>query len=265
MSFSVVHENSLEYITCDHFSGGVSHCFSTRLGGVSEGYLSSLNLGIHRGDLPKNVLENYRILGKSLGFSLQDIVFTRQLHTDVVEKVTKKNKGEGLFRPVVTARDGLICDEPGVALTIFTADCTPILFYDPVRRAVGGAHAGWRGTASGIAKNTVDAMVREYGCDPKNIIAAIGPCISRCCFETHSDVPEAMLASMGPEAESAITPKGEKFLVDLKVLNAIWLRRAGVTQIEICKDCTACQPQRFWSHRITRGQRGSLANIIMLK
>lgn len=264
MSFSVVREGSLEYITCDQFHGA-AHCFSTRLGGVSEGYLAGLNLGTHRGDSPKNVLKNYRILGNSVGFAIQDTVFTRQLHTDIVEKVTRENRGEGLFRPAGPARDALICDEPGVALTIFTADCTPILFYDPVRRAIGGAHAGWRGTASGIAKNTVDAMVREFGCDPKNIIAAIGPCISKCCFETHSDVPEAMLASIGRPAESAITPHGEKFFVDLKALNAIWLRRAGVTQIEICPDCTACQPDRFWSHRVTRGKRGSMANIIMLK
>lgn len=265
MSFSVIRDGNLEYLSCSSFPEGVTHGFSTRLGGVSQGILSSLNLGIHRGDKPKNVLENYRILGRSMGFSLQDIVFTRQTHTNIVETVTRENRGEGLFRPVIPERDGLITDEPGVALTIFTADCTPILFYDPVRRAIGGAHAGWRGTANGIAKNTVDAMVREFGCDPQNIIAAIGPCISRCCFETHRDVPDAMLASIGPEAETAIFPHGEKFHVDLKALNRIWLERAGVRQIEIAPDCTACRPDRYWSHRVTRGQRGSLANIIMLK
>lgn len=264
MSFSVVHKGSLEYIICNQLNGA-AHCFSTRFGGVSEGCLAGLNLGVHRGDTPKNVLENYRILGKALDFAIQDTVFTRQLHTDIVERVTRENRGEGLFRPVIPARDALICDEPGVALTVFTADCAPILLCDPVRRAIGGAHAGWRGTASGIARNTVDAMVREYGCDPKNIVAAIGPCIGKCCFETDGDVPAAMLAAIGPEAGSAITPHEDKFLVDLKALNVIWLRRAGVTRIEVCPDCTACQPQRFWSHRVTGGKRGSMANIIMLK
>ena len=99
----------------------------------------------------------------------------------------------------------------------------------------------------------------------KNLRAAIGPCISQCCFETDSDVPEAMLAALGAEAQSAIRPVGEKYYVDLKRLNALWLRRAGVTEIDISCDCTACQPQRFWSHRRVGNQRGSLAAVIMLK
>lgn len=265
MSFSLCKKGSLEYWTSDNLQGAV-HGFSTRLGGVSQGYLSSLNLGTHRGDAPENVVKNYEILGNALGFSPEDTVFAKQLHTGIVRRVGKADRGAGLFRPVEEPRDGLVTNEPGVALTIFSADCTPILFYDPVARAVGGAHAGWRGTACGIAKNTVEAMVQEFGSDPRDIRAAIGPCIGRCCFETHADVPEAMVKALGDEAWAAIERlPGGKFRVDLKALNALLLRRAGVRSISVCPDCTACRPQRYWSHRIVGGQRGSMANIIMLK
>lgn len=263
MSFETIRRGSLEYLASSRLAP-TPHGFTTRLGGVSTGSLASLNLGIHRGDRPENVLRNYEILGDALGFAPEDTVFTRQTHTDIVARVGRQNRGEGLYRPVEPERDGLVTDEPGVVLTIFTADCTPILFYDPVRRAVGAAHAGWRGTAAGIAARTVERMARAFGCHPEDIRAAIGPCISRCCFETDGDVPEAMVKALGREAEAAITGSGPKYHVDLKALNQIWLRRAGVREIDVCPDCTACQPNRFWSHRITHGDRGSLAAVIRL-
>ena len=110
----------------------------------------------------------------------------------------------------------------------------------------------------------VEAMTREFGCEPENIGAAIGPCIGACCFETDGDVPEAMRTALGRDAERCITRRGEKFFVDNKSLNRIWLERCGVTRIDVSCDCTKCQPERFWSHRVTQGHRGSLAAIIML-
>lgn len=263
MSFVTVTKGALVYLQSDRLLPA-AHCFSTRLGGCSSGSLASLNLGIHRGDDPQNVWKNYEILGDALGFGPGDTVFTRQTHGDVVERVGRRDRGQGLLLPVEAERDGLITDEPGVVLTVFTADCTPILFHDPVRGAIGAAHAGWRGTAMGIAARTVEAMVREFGCAPEHIRAAIGPCISRCCFETDADVPEAMLAAVGRDAEQAIAGSGPKYHVDLKLLNQIWLTRAGVRDIDICPDCTACRPDRFWSHRVTRGDRGALAALIRL-
>lgn len=262
MSFETVRQGALEYLKSTLLD--VPHGFSTRRGGVSRGALSSLNLGTHRGDDPENVVKNYEILGKSLGFSPEDTVFTRQLHGNIVMPVGRKDRGVGLFRPVEPERDGLVTNEPGVVLTIFTADCTPILFYDPVARCVGGVHAGWRGTAAGIAARAVETMVRQYGSNPANIRAAIGPCISQCCFETDRDVPEAMRTELGADAEAAIQGRGPKYHVDLKAINTIWLRRAGVKEIDVCHDCTACQPDRFWSHRIVGGNRGSLAAVIRL-
>ena len=254
-----------EYLTSDVLSGAV-HCFSTRHGGVSSGDLSSLNLGIHRGDLRENVLENYRILGEAVGFRPEQTVFTHQTHTNIVVRVGAKDRTHGLYSEVTEERDGLITNEPGVALTIFSADCTPILLYDPVRKAVGAAHAGWRGTASGIAARAVEAMTREFGSDPAELRAAIGPCIGPCCFETHRDVPDAMRDAYGEAAEPAIRSAGaDKYYVNLKMLNQLCLARAGVRQIDVCADCTACQPGRFWSHRRVGNARGSLAAIIMLR
>ena len=108
-------------------------------------------------------------------------------------------------------------------------------------------------------------MQAEFGCAPEQIRAAIGPCIGRCCFEVGPEVPEAMRRSLGPDAEAAIEPRGEKAHVDLKLLNRIWLEKAGVRVIDTCPDCTKCQPERFWSHRVTGGNRGSQAAIIRLK
>lgn len=263
MGFYVNYAGRLEYLSSSLLSGA-AHCFSTRFGGVSEGHLASLNLGTHRGDKPENVLENYRILGLAVGFRPEQTVFTKQIHSDIVERVGKSDCGRGLLREAEHGCDGLITDEPGIALTVFSADCTPILLFDPVRKAVGAVHAGWRGTASGIAAKAAEKMCAELGCKPENIRAAIGPCISQCCFETDADVPDAMLAALGDAAQSSIRSVGEKYYVNLKALNAIWLKRAGVTQIDISDECTACQPERFWSHRRVGNQRGSLAALIML-
>ena len=254
-----------EYLTSSVIKGSVVHCFSTRRGGVSAGYLASLNLGIHRGDDPANVYENYRRLGAAVGFTPEQTVFTRQTHTDKVERVGAADRGVGLFREVEPERDGIYTDEPGVALVCFSADCTPILLHDPVHHAVAAVHAGWRGTALGIAMRCVEAMTRDLGTDPADLQAAIGPCIGPCCFETDRNVPEAMLATLGDEAGRYIRPAGEKFFPDLKGLNALWLRRAGVRSIDVCCDCTRCQPDRFWSHRLTGQARGSLAAVIMLR
>ena len=262
--FHTIKTGSLEYLTADSLSGSV-HCFSTRFGGVSEGHLASLNLGTHRGDAPENVRENYRILGAAAGFAPEQTVFTKQEHTDTILRVGKSDCGTGLSREQAVVCDGLITDEPGVALCCFGADCTTILLFDPVTGALGAVHSGWRGTAMGIAAKAVAAMCREFGCDPAGIRAAIGPCIGLCCFEVGPEVPEAMRNALGADAEPFFEPRGEKYHVDLKGLNRLWLERAGLSEVDVCPDCTRCQPERFWSHRAVGNQRGSQAAIIMRK
>ena len=238
------------------------HGFTTRLGGVSSGVLSSLNLGFHRGDADENILENYRRLGSAIGFNPEGVVLTRQTHSDIVRTVTRADCA-GFDHRNYPECDGLVTNDPGVALVIFTADCTPLLFHDPVTGAVGAAHAGWRGTAQSIGARCVEAMVESFGCRPENVRAAIGPNIGACHFETDSDVPQAMLAAFGPEAERWIEKRGEKYHLDLKQINALSLRRAGVEHIDISDACTYCRHDVFWSHRYTHGQRGSQGAVIV--
>ena len=152
-----------------------------------------------------------------------------------------------------------------MALWIFTADCTPILFHDPVTGAVGASHAGWRGTAADIAGKTVRAMVQAFGCRPADIRAAIGPNIGPCCFETDKDVPDALVAAFGSRIWEHIRTQQNKYYVNLKEINALALHRAGVENIEISDACTMCEHARFWSHRYTRGDRGSQGAIIVCK
>ncbi len=251
----------LEYLTAEGIT--VPHCFTTRLGGVSQGYLESLNLGIHRGDDPDRVAENYRILADAIGFDPQKLVATHQIHSDIVLSVGKAQWGTALVEGASPDSDALITNTPGTVLVVYTADCTPILLWDPVTGAVGAVHAGWRGTAADIAGKTLRAMVDAFGCDPKNIRCAIGPNIGQCCFQTGADVPEAMEAVLGREALPWIRPRDGKYYVNLKQINAQLLRRAGGEQIEISHHCTACRTDRFWSHRRHGTQRGSQGALIL--
>lgn len=265
MSFYVNHVGELEYLRAETLDG-VRHGFSTRFGGVSEGHLKSLNLGTHRGDDPDRVAENYRRFCAALEIPVTDLVFAKQIHSDIVAHVGAGNRGEGLEREVPAPRDALITDTPGAALVVFTADCAPVLFHDPVRCAVGAAHSGWRGTAQDIAGKTVAAMTAAFGTRAEDLRAAVGPCIGPCCFETDSDVPEAMRAQLGEAAEEAIEPRGNKFYVNNPRLIFLELLRAGLRpeHIDVSGECTACQTDRFWSHRKVGDRRGSMANIIAL-
>lgn len=254
--------DNIEVLTADNISA--VHAFTTRHGGVSPAPFDSLNLGLHRGDKDENVAENHRRLASALGFDIQKLVLTHQTHSDIIRAVGAKD-AMGLDHHLYPECDGLITNEPGVALCVFTADCTPILLHDPVTGAVGAAHAGWRGTAAAISSKIVDKLCLTYGCDPKNIRAAIGPNIGFCCFQTDADVPEAMENAFGEEAKPYIRQQGDKYYVNLKALNALALRRAGVENISLAAECTVCESHRFWSHRVTKGIRGSQGAVIICK
>jgi len=253
---------TMEYLAAEGIQ--VPHGFTTRFGGVSTGYLESLNIGMHRGDSPENVEKNYEILGSALGFDPKKVVLTHQVHENAIRVVTEADC-RGLDNHQYPACDGLVTNTPGVALVVFTADCTPILLHDPVTGAVGAVHAGWRGTALDICGKAVETMVSAFGCDPGNIRAAIGPNIGFCCFETMEDVPFAMIKTYGEAAKKWIRPQGDKFYVNLKEINRHALLRAGVEKIEVSTSCTVCESNRFWSHRVTKGQRGSQGAVILCK
>ena len=160
MSIIEIKQNNLISLAAENIL--VPHGFTTRMGGVSEGYLSSLNLGMHRGDDPENVAENYRRLAKAVGFDVKNLVLANQTHSDIVRVVTEADCMGSLSHRDYPECDGLVTNTPGVALMVFSADCTPILLHDPVTGAVGAVHAGWRGTASGIAKNAVETTTDPY-------------------------------------------------------------------------------------------------------
>lgn len=247
-------------------SDQVVHGFSTRIGGVSTGIYESLNLGSTRGDDPALVAENYRRFLSALGCSTQTIALANQVHGEEVRPITT---ADVQLHPTITQpyeADGLVTDLPGVSLVVFGADCLTVLFHDPVRRVIAACHAGWRGTALGIVDRTIEKMA-FYGSKPEDIRVALGPAISQCCFETHVDVPNAMTAALGVSVTPYIRPTEQgKFQVDLKGINAMRLTKLGVLASHIdCSDhCTACDPSRYWSHRVTQGQRGSQVAVIHL-
>lgn len=257
------------FYSCTHPAwGGAAHGFSTRIGGVSPAPWNTMNLGVTCGDEPDNVRENFRRFCAAVGTSADVLVKNHQVHGDIVRCVTARDRTDDLSAPGTFDADGLVTDEVGVCLTVFSADCIPVLLYDPVRRCIAAAHAGWRGTAAGIAGRCVQVMAEKYGCDPKNILAAIGPGISSCCFETHRDVPDGLTAGLGEHAQPFIRPASlpGKFNVDLKGANARWLELAGVDpeHIAICPACSACDLDTFFSHRILGKARGSMAAMIQL-
>ena len=262
MPVKLVKNGALEYLASENIC--VPHAFTTRLGGVSTGALSNLNISFHRGDDDENVVENIRRLGDAVGFDPRKMVLSHQVHSDTIRAVTADDC-IGHDHHCYPQCDALITNTPGLCLMVFTADCTPILLHDPVTGAVGAVHAGWRGTALDLAGKTVRAMAEAYGCKAENIRAAIGPNIGFCCFQTDADVPQAMEKTYGDAAQIYIRPHGDKYYVNLKAINALSLKNAGVTHIEISDACTVCQHQRFWSHRVTGGLRGSQGAVILCK
>ena len=260
-------KNDLVWLTSDVLENdAVTHGFSTRKGGVSPAPWDSLNLDDRRGDDIANVQENFRRLCAALDTDVQRAVLSRQVHRSDVRRVTAEDCGKGLWRPQdYDSADGLVTNVPGIPLIVFSADCNVLLLHDPVRRVIGAAHAGWRGTAAGIVGKTVRAMQDAFGCDPAHIRAAIGPAIGPCCFETDNDVPTALREVLGVEAEPFMAWNGQKWHIDLKAVNALWLRKAGVTRIDTCADCTFCRTGLYWSHRKTGLRRGEQAALIALR
>jgi YfiH family protein len=210
--------------------------------------------------------KNYEIICNALNIDPNGLVFARQVHGVDVRRVGLRDR-LGPLDPACFDADGMVTDEDGAALVIFAADCAPILLHDPVRGAVGAVHAGWRGTLADIAGAAVGAMSVQLGCDPSDIRAAIGPCISRCCFETHGDVADAVCAVF-PGGGGFVRARGDgKYDVDLKGCNIALLMRAGIREkhITVSGECTCCRSDKYWSHRATHGRRGSQAAFIALR
>lgn len=246
--------------------GAVRHIFSTRLGGVSTGRYTSMNLSFNNGDTRENVEENYKRLCGAVGIDVSHLVFSRQTHTNNVRYVTCDDCGTGYNKPSFQDVDGLVTDCRGVAMVTQYADCTPLLFCDPVKRVAATSHAGWRGTVDLIGQVTVDKMVNDFGCRREDIIAAIGPCIGKCCYEVDDPV-YSRLVQLPIELDGAVCPKGDgHYMLDLAEVNRRILVKSGIKpeNIDVADLCTCCNASELHSHRATAGERGNLAAIIEL-
>lgn len=250
-------------------TGIVEHCFTTRIGGVSSGVCSSLNLSFSRGDNPDAVMENYRRIAGIFEKTVDDFVCTDQTHTTNVLKVGKEERGYGVTKEKPYANiDGLITNEPGIILSTFYADCVPLYFVDPVNKAIGLSHSGWRGTVGRIGQKTLEAMKDAFGTQPEDVYAAIGPSICQECYEVSEDVANYFsLEFQGHEDAILIKKENGKYQLDLWKANEIVLKEAGIKEehLAITNICTCCNFELLFSHRASQGKRGNLAAFLMLK
>ena len=251
-------------------TGIVNHGFSTRIGGVSEGIFSSMNLSFSRGDDEASVRENFKRMAEAIGVEPNSLIFAAQTHTTNVRKVTAGDKGKGILYPLdYQDVDGLITNEHGICLTTFYADCVPLFFIDPVHKAIGLSHSGWRGTVGKMGQETLRRMKEEYGTDAKDVIAAVGPSICQDCYEVSEDVIDKFKEAFDEKYWSELFYKKEnnKFQLNLWKAIEIILLEAGVHRenIAVTNVCTNCNSDVLFSHRATKGQRGSLAAFMALK
>jgi len=247
----------------------IRHFVSTRTGGFSEFPYDSLNLGLHVGDDRDTVLKNRERLAETLGMPLDQFTIARQIHSGNVRVVSDELRGSGStdHEDAVADTDAMVTDTPGICLVVFVADCVPMLFFDPARRAIGVAHAGWRGTLKSIASNTVRAMVEAFGSSPGNIMVGIGPSIGPCCYRIGPEVISQMESVFQGKNDYIVNEtKGGEGYLDLWKANLEGLLRAGIERknIEIAERCTCHEPDVFFSYRNQRGDTGRFAAGIML-
>ena len=269
---NVKEAGEVTYLTYPAFEKleGIIHGFSTRLGGVSRGIYSSMNLSFTRGDEEEAVKENYRRIAQAIGFRTEDIVTSDQTHTANVRKVTEADRGKGITVPRdYQDVDGMVTNVPGLVLTTFYADCVPLYFADPVKRVIGLSHSGWRGTVAKIGKVTVEKMKEEYGCHPEDILAAIGPSICQDCYEVSEDVIEEFKTAFAGEYQERLyyKKKNGKYQLNLWETNRLIFLEAGIPEANISMPgiCTCCNPEFLFSHRASHGKRGNLAAFLGLK
>lgn len=250
--------------------GGIAmNLISTRFGGVSEGQFASLNLTSGRGDSREHVRENFARIAAAFGTDLAHCVCSHQVHETNVRRVGREDAGMGILRPSVwESADGIVTNEPGLVLATFYADCVPLLFVDPVHRAVGASHSGWRGTVGKIGARTVRLMKQEFGSAPEDLLVGIGPSICADHYEVSGDVAEEFRKAFPGQEDRLLEYRGNPGHVQLNLWEAcrITLREAGVPEenISVTDICTACNPEVLFSHRASGGKRGNIGAFVML-
>ena len=251
-------------------TGIVKSAFSTRLGGVSEGYYSSLNLSFDRGDDPVKVSENFKRIGASMGVDVEDMVLSKQTHTTNVRVVTEEDKGKGVIRERdYTDVDGMITNVPGICLVTSYADCVPLYFVDPVKKAIGLSHSGWRGTVGKIGKNTVQLMQENFGSKPEDLLAAVGPSVCMDCYEVSEDVIGQFKEAFESKYWQELFYKKEngKYQLNLWKANELIFLESGILpeHMAITNVCTHCNSKILYSHRTMGNNRGNLCAFLALK
>ena len=251
---------------------GLQHGFSTRKGGVSKEHLASLNLSFSVEDAKENVMENFRRIGERFGKTPEDFVLSKQSHETKVLKVGTKDRGKGITKDRdYEGIDALITDEEGIILSCFSADCVPILFYDPVHKAVGACHSGWRGTKGKILQNVVEEMRKHFSSNPAEILIAIGPSICKEQYVVSEDLALSFLEDYPDLGEDTASPiqriSKDKFQLDLWDLNRRIALDCGIKEehISISGYCTMENPELFFSHRYSQGKRGLQGAFICLQ
>lgn len=250
----------------------LQHGFSTRKGGVSKEHLASLNLSFSVEDAKENVLENFRRIGERFGKTPEDFVLSKQSHETKVLKVGTKDRGKGITKDRdYEGIDALITDEKGIILSCFSADCVPILFYDPIHKAVGACHSGWRGTKGKILQNVVEEMRKHFTSNPAEILIAIGPSICKEQYVVSEDLALSFLEDYPDLGEDTASPiqriSKDKFQLDLWDLNRRIALDCGIKEehISISGYCTMENPELFFSHRYSQGKRGLQGAFICLQ
>lgn len=268
----LVEKNGVPYFVFKNLenTGLVRHGFSTRLGGVSEGFLSSMNLSFTRGDDPEKVRENFRRMGTAIGFETKDLVLSDQTHTANVRRVMEADRGKGFDKEKdYTDTDGLITNVPGLMLVTIYADCVPLYFVDPVHKAIGLSHSGWKGTVHRMGKVTLERMTEEFGTRPEDVQAAIGPSICQDCYEVSEDVAEAFMNEFADHQDDQLVYRKDngKYQLNLWRANELVLLEAGIRPkyLTITNVCTCCNHELLFSHRASHGQRGNLGAFLGLK
>ncbi len=264
-------KNGVPFLTFPAFDAlpFVRHAFSTRLGGVSEGCFSCMNLGFRRGDDEKNVWENYRRFCDAAGFNMQNLTASSQDHHTIIRRVSQQHAGLGFTRPRDRdSVDGLCSNTQGLTLVTYYADCVPLLFADKRTQAVGAAHAGWRGTVGRIGAVMVQRMAEEFSSKPEDLVVGIGPSIGPECYEVDTPVAEQFLAMEELNPIDFVHPAANgKYFLDLWECNRRVLMAAGIPaqNISCARLCTKCHSDLLYSHRFMGSQRGSLAAFICRK
>jgi hypothetical protein len=232
----------------------IPHGFTTRAGGVSQGYYASLNLGLGTGEDPDIINHNRQLVFEQFGVSKEKVCILEQVHGN---RVIKAEASWHRFQA-----DAMITNQKNLLLVIGVADCVPILFYDPIQQAIGAAHAGWRGTSLGIINHVVEAMQKNYGSRPADLQVVLGPSISRRNYQVGPEVIEAFRQAGFPE--SIHDPDDGHFRLDVAAANVYTLKQLGVRQIEVLDYCTFADRNRFYSHRRDGKKRGSHWGVIKL-